>query len=312
MNTPNQAMQNARAGANRAFSNFRSNKYVAGAGEFLNSNSIVAKFAFLILVIVVFMLLLRLGASLIGWFLTPSPNPILINGMIKSNQLMVIPQDPNEKGSIPILRSVNDVTGMEFTWSVWVYIEESSFDDGKKSNRSKAYSHIFHKGNDNINHETGLVNPNNAPGLYLSKKTNELLILMNTFEQPTNKPVKRLEAVTVEDVPINKWVNIVLRINKQHQLDVYINGSLVKRHIFKGVPRQNYGDVFVSMNGGFEGYTSQLRYFNSAIGTTAIQNIVAEGPDMKMITSGASLEDAKPHYLSTKWYFSGVRDLYNP
>ena len=29
-------------------------------------------------------------------------------------------------------------------------------------------------------------------------------------------------------------------------LDAYINGTIVKRHILTGVPRQNYGNVYVS------------------------------------------------------------------
>ena len=39
-------------GAKNALDKFSSNKYVDGTSEFLNSNSIIAKFAFLLLVIV--------------------------------------------------------------------------------------------------------------------------------------------------------------------------------------------------------------------------------------------------------------------
>jgi len=114
----------------------------------------------------------------------------------------------------------------------------------------------------------------------------------------------------VEDIPLNKWVNVIIRASAQNQLDVYINGALVKRHILSGVPKQNYGDVYASMNGGFSGYTSDLRYFNTAIGMNKIQSIVDSGPDMTM--KGAGLTKSKPHYLSTRWYFSGVQDMYNP
>ena len=40
---------------------YASNKYVQGGKEFLQSNSIVAKFAFLILVIILFTMLFSLG-----------------------------------------------------------------------------------------------------------------------------------------------------------------------------------------------------------------------------------------------------------
>ena len=56
---------------------------------------------------------------------------------------------------------------------------------------------------------------------------------------------------------LHKWVNVIVRVI-QHQVDVYINGNLAKRHILKGVPKQNYGDVYVSLNGGFSGKTSEV------------------------------------------------------
>ena len=80
--------------------------------------------------------------------------------------------------------------------------------------------------------------------------------------------------------------------------------------MLKGVAKQNYGDVYVSMNGGFSGYTSELRYFESALGTNRIQAIVDKGPNMKM--DSTDLTQSKPHYLSTRWYFAGSNDEYNP
>jgi spermidine/putrescine transport system permease protein len=37
------------------------------------------------------------------------------------------------------------------------------------------------------------------------------------------------------------------------------------------------------MNGGFNGYISNLWYYNYALGTAAIQRIAANGPNTKMI-----------------------------
>ena len=44
--------------------------------------------------------------------------------MIDGDQYMVIEQDPANKKSIPILRSNNENEGIEFTWSVWLMIED--------------------------------------------------------------------------------------------------------------------------------------------------------------------------------------------
>ncbi len=295
-------------GSKKMVGGFSARESAASTKEFLSSNSIVAKFAFLIFVIMMFVLLLRLGTSIIAWILNPSPNPILIDGMIDAKNGIIIPQDPSIKGSIPILRSKNDVTGMEFTWSTWVYIEESSFGS---NNEKGNYMHIFSKGNGEKD-ATGVMVPNNSPGVYMSDATNELMIVMNTFDKPTNTNLD--ETINIDNIPINKWINIMVRVSKQRQLDVYINGSLVKRHMYKGVPRQNYGDVLVAQNGGFSGYISELRYFNTGLGTTKIQEIVDKGPNLNMTSDSTeqSLIKARPHYLSTRWYFSGVRDAYNP
>ena len=276
------------------WSGFTSNKYVSGTSDFLQSNGLVAKFAFLILVIILFIGALRLGTVMLAWIFTPSTSPILIDGMIDSRQLTIIPQDPGEKGAIPILRSVNDTDGMEFTWSVWLFINDYTYKEGK-------YKHVFHKGNDNLDND-GIATPNNAPGVYLDKFKNNLVVMMNTFDNYQEK-------IIVNDIPIHKWINVVIRVI-QHQVDIYINGTLVKRHVLEGVPKQNYGDVYASLNGGFSGYTSELRYFNSGIGTNHIQSIVDSGPNTKLI--GKDMLGSLPHYLSTRWYFAGADDMYNP
>ena len=286
-------------GGQSGFSSFSSNKYLAGTKEFLESNSIVAKFAFLLLVLLLFVMALRLGTSIMSWIFSPSPNPILINGMIDAKQMMRIPQDPSVNGAIPIMRSQGSDDGLVFTWSVWINIDDLQY-------RQNEYRHIFHKGNDDINVTKvpiGMNQPNNAPGLYIAPGTNDLVVVTNTFENIN-------EEVVVKDIPLNKWVNVIIRVDEQHKLDVYINGRLVRRHILKSVPRQNYGDVYVSMNGGFSGYTSCLRYFGSAIGQNQIQSIVDKGPCLNMI--GSNMTDAKPRYLSLRWFFAGNGDMYNP
>jgi len=281
-------------GASGFIKSFSSNRYLEGSSEFLKSNSIVAKFAFLVLALIVFMFALRVGTSILSWLFSPSHSPILIDGMAPANIMMLIPQDPNVPGAIPILRSNNNTDGLEFTWSVWIYVLDLAY-------KEHDYKHIFHKGNDGINMSTdpvGMNSPNNGPGLYISPHTNNLVVVMSTFEEPK-------EEVTVKDLPLNKWVNVMIRVSKQNQLDVYINGLLAKRHILKSVPKQNYGDVFVAMNGGFSGYISELRYFDKSLGTTQIQTIVDKGPNMRMIND---MDKAKPPYLSSRWYFNRTED----
>jgi len=288
---------NAQLGASGTFNKFRNNKIVGGTTDFLYSNSLVAKVCFLVLIIILFVIAIRLGSRLITWVLSPSKNPILIKGLRPGDKPKQIPQDPKNKDSIPILRSVNEREGLEFTWSVWLYVEKIG--DIKNPNDS-SYRHIFNKGdyqniqsatNWNGTNVTGMNFPNNSPGMYLSPKKNTIVVVMNTFDNV-------IENVEINDIPINKWINVVLRCQGR-KMDSYINGTIVNRHVFNAVPKQNYGDVWVTQRGGFEGMLSSLRYFSYALTGIEIENLVKSGPNM---TADESLRTFPP-YLSLRWFF---------
>lgn len=282
----------------QSFANFRNSNFIRGSKEFLNSNSLVAKVAFLVLVLICFVFLLRLGTAVVSWFLSPPKNPKVVDGMIKGTQQKVVPQDPKSKHAVTILRSSNQTDGIEFTWSVWLYIEDLK-DQGK-------YKHIFHKGNDNIQtsgDNTGMNYPNNAPGLYLGKDSNNLnsfVIAMNTYDPSSTSSEKDMnEIVIINDITLHKWMNVMIRVDGRN-LDVYINGTIAKRHVLNGVAKQNYGDVYVNMNGGFDGFLSDLWYHDYGLNASEIQKIVSDGPNMKMDTSAMK---AGPPYYSLNWYF---------
>jgi hypothetical protein len=264
-----------------------------GTKEFLQSNSLVAKLAFLLLVIFGFMILLRVGIVLISWMFNPSDSPHLIDGMVDANHMLVFAQDPSSNGSVTIHRSVNGNDGIEFTWSVWLFIDNL---------KEGTYKHIFHKGNSNLE-STGLNFPNNAPGLYIAPNTNALVVMMNTFNVIN-------EEVVIPDIPLNKWVNVIIRCQNT-TLDIYINGTITRSVHLIGVPKQNYGDVYVAMNGGFDGNISNLWYYSYALGTSEIQNIVKNGPNTKMVNSGA-MNLKNPDYLSLRWFFAGAGNMFNP
>jgi hypothetical protein len=276
---------------NGAFNSFSTNTGTFGPREFLESNSLVSKFAFLILILFVFIILLKIGVYVIGWFYKPSASPHLINGMVDATQMIIFPQDPSNNNAVTIFRSINENQGLEFSWSVWILISNLQDNSG-------IYKHIFSKGNSNLN-ENGVVSPNNAPGLYIAPDTNALVVMMNTYKVIN-------EEIVIPDIPMNKWVNVILRCQGT-KLDVYINGTIARSINMVSVPKQNYGDVFVAMNGGFNGYISNLWYYNYSLGTAAIQQIVARGPNTKMIGS-SGLNDKSRDYLSLRWFFYGDND----
>jgi hypothetical protein len=116
--------------------------------------------------------------------------------------------------------------------------------------------------------------------------------------------------IEIPGVPLNKWVNIIIRCSANNIMDVYINGRLVKRKQLRGVARQNYDDVYVALQGGFPGFISNLKYFNYAIGTGEIDSIVRGGPNLTPV-GGTDLTASKPQYLSNRWFFNEADPLFS-
>ena len=154
------------AAATATFNDFSSKDMVSGSKEFLESNSWIAKLAFLLMVVIGFVILFRLMISFVTWIFSPSGKVILVNGLQNGSVASTISQDPENKASITILRSENEKDGIEFTWSVWLYL--NGFHHGS------SYHHVFNKGNVSTstpnNNYPGTSTPNNAPGLYINDR----------------------------------------------------------------------------------------------------------------------------------------------
>jgi len=229
------------------------------------------------------------------WIFTRNGSPHLLDGTINAKHTVVITQDPSSVSSVLVPRSINGINGIEFSWSVWINIDDLQYLSGQ-------YRHIFSKGNSDLQ-SNGLVYPNNAPGLYIEPFSNNLVLIMNTFDVIDQK-------IIIENIPLNKWINIIIRC-KNTSLDVYINGLIAKSLQLEGVPKQNYGDVNVALNGGFSGLISDLWYYNYALGINEIQKINTNGPNTKMINSGSSAKN-NMNFFSLRWYFYGNQDQFNP
>lgn len=282
--------QNIAARVSGATEQFRNSEYVKGSKEFLESNSLVSKIAFLFLVILVFILLMRVGGWILSQFFGTPSNPVLFKGMKDASTMTVIPQNPSLTSSITVLRSVDEQQGIEFTYSFWMYIRDWDLNGGR-------YKHVFHKGNDGMAFKTtetqqaGIVYPNNAPGVYLHPTENTMVVIMNTFDNIT-------EEVHIRDIPLRKWLHVAIRVEGT-RMDTYVNGTIASRHVFGSVPRQNYGDVYINMNGGYNGYFSQLQYFRKGLTIREIQNLSIAGADMEMTDNTMQV---KPPYFSLRWY----------
>jgi hypothetical protein len=257
------------------------------SSELINSSSVIVKVVVGISAIVVGLIVLRLLTSIISSFFDDSGSPVLIDGMVDAKHLVIYPQDPAETNSMTIYRSVDENKGIEFTWSTWIFIDNLQY-------RKNVYRNIFYKGNRDLQ-ANGLNNVIHAPGLYIAPNTNALVVFMNTFEVIDNE-------ILIPNIPLNKWLNIIIRC-RNTTLDIYVNGTITRSVELMGIPRQNYGDVHVASGGGFDGFISNLRYFNRAIGVMDIDKIVEAGPNTDLIGTSEVENTGNSSFLSLRWFF---------
>ena len=295
------AFDNVRKNINDSLQDFSSKSVSQQGSDFLESNSIIAKFAFLILVLIVFMLLFKLGTFLLNYFLKPKLSPYVVKGLIPGSKHVIVSQDPKKSGSITLYRSNNENTGMEFTWSVWLNITSDNFSQQSEQNKLK---HIFSKGGNGNYDSSGIMQIHNSPGLYLDydseSKEYKLRVIMSTI---SNTNAATNESIEITSIPINQWFNVMVRLENKI-MDVYMNGTIVKRLAFTNTPKQNYDDVYVCGNSGFAGSLSDLRYFNRSLNVFEINAIVFSGPSL---SSNTSVSNTKIYdYLSSSWYSRNV------
>jgi len=253
------------------------------------------------LVLLLFLLFLYLGINIIQMFINPSNNPYLVKGLISGNDLLRIPQDPTQQTSITLQRSNNQKTGLEFTWSTWIYISDINSD-------SKKCQNVFNKGDPKYDTSTGLAS-SNGPGLYIlpgalnSNNSNMNIAGLRVVIDLTGKDPATSNTYTqvdISNIPIKKWVNVIIRMENT-MMDTYINGVISNRTILPFIPKQNFFDVQVCNNGGFNGNLSNLRYYNRALNVIQINNIVFWGPNLNASKSISTTRGGF-NYLSSTWY----------
>ncbi len=278
---------------NTAVSDFSSKSLLDASTEFTESNTIVAKFAFLILIVIAFMLLFKVGVMIMNYAFMPSDSPYLVEGKISGNESLQISQDP--KSNNPLVKlSENKESGAEFTYSVWLYLTGESNTDEK---------HVFTKGS----YTEGI--KNGAPSLYVMNGANNTMsakIYIDTMKDNgsvASTKTSETDSIEITDVPFKKWVNIVIRLQNRI-MDIYVNGVLTKRKDIGYITRQNFGDVFVCQSGGFLGNLSDLRYFAKALNVFQINQIVSGGANTSSnkATDSSKTSSKFNQFLASNFY----------
>ena len=219
---------------------------------------------------------------------------------VTDDKAKIIIQNPNLPESKSVHLSQNERSGIEFSYSFYLNVHPSTF------RQEEGLLHIFHKG---YSSQFPLL----APGVYMKSETNTLRVYMNTYKTWNNY-------LDVEDIPVSKWVHIVI-VCKNNSLEIYINGNLKKKLPFEGfAPYQNFQDICcfnqrrISLNntiitslgdkkfdvfGAMKGLLSRLNYFSYALCYAEIQDLMNEGPSSEIDSD--ALKEIPPYFADTWW-----------
>ena len=236
--------------------------------------------------------------------LSMNRTPLLPGTHSTENKTITISQNPNAGGSKIVSLSSDERTGVEFTYTFYLHVNPATF------KQEYGLLHIFHKG---YSSQFPLL----APGVYMRSDKNTLRVYMNTYRTWNN-------FVEVDNIPVNKWVHIVI-VCKNNSLEIFINGNLKKKLSFDGfAPYQNYQDIVCfsqrrinlkkatrpavdqdgfNVFGNVKGLLSKLDYYSYALCYSEIQQIMNEGPSKKM-DSSVNMTDTPP-YLDDTWWIQG-------
>jgi hypothetical protein len=273
-----------------------------GPMNFLFGKGILAQmlFAILLLAVIFFLFMMLEYLWLTYTRLGSNYNELVPYTVSSENKAIVIRQDSIKysKDAKPILFSHNERTGIEFTYSFYLWVNPSNFTD------SAVLYHIFHKG-------FAIPWPLMGPGVFMKGDSNTMRVYMNSYKNPAT-------FCDIENIPIQKWVHVAL-ICRKNSLEVYINGNIRQKIPFtESLPYQNFQDLtlFSStkvvmranttpcltedfiVDGVFKGSLSNLIYLNYAASFTEINNLMRLGVSKRV---QASSQD-KPPYLTDNWW----------
>lgn len=130
--------------------------------------------------------------------------------------------------------------------------------------------------------------PNNgsitAPRIFLSAAENTLNVRLSIFpansaagsSSPSSNSTGDSFTCAVENVPLQSWFAVSVTCF-QRNMDVYINGRLVKSCVLPGVPKPAVGDVILNDAGGFSGSICNFNWYNSMLTPDDTKTFHAKG-----------------------------------
>ena len=96
----------------------------------------------------------------------------------------------------------------------------------------------------------------------------------------------------VPDIPLQTWVAVSVTVSSRN-LDVYLNGMLVKSCLLTGVPKPAAGDIVLNKDGGFSGWMCSFYSYSKMLQPADTQMFFASGVPCSIPGTTAPTTNAK-------------------
>jgi hypothetical protein len=175
--------------------------------------------------------------------------------------------------TIALPPSSNREGGLEFAYSTWLKINDWTYN----TNLPK---YILVKGK--LSGSNNIISQ--APSIQLTS-TNTLRVETQTYGSGLTRPLLT-ESVEIPDIPLKRWFHLLVGVNGRN-LDIYINGILVKRKLLDGLIELNKDPLYVSPSinqqntysmSGFGGLMYDLKYLAYYPSQEEIMRLVQNEP----------------------------------
>jgi hypothetical protein len=175
--------------------------------------------------------------------------------------------------TVALPASSNREGGLEFAYSTWLKISDWTYN-------ATLPKYILVKGK--LSGSNNIISQ--APSIQLTS-TNTLRVSTQTYGSGLSRPLLT-ESVELPDIPLKRWFHLLVGVSGRN-LDIYINGILVKRKVLDGLIELNKDPLYVSPSindnnkhsmSGFGGLLYDLKYFAYYPSQEEIMQLVQNEP----------------------------------
>ena len=215
-----------------------------------------------------------------------------------TNAAVQAPTEVDGKSGTVIPASSIPSGGSDNGLQFWMYIKDWDYKFGTKK-------HVIDR--------TDPTNPNIVgPGISLHPTDNALDIDVSVYSSGTNTQTKdtgsgEIQTVTIENVPLQSWFSVSVTVFGRN-LDVYINGLLVKSTPWAGVPKPVNGNITIGASGGFSGSVCGVQALPSAVTPAIASAFYGAGSSCSGTASSSSSSDLSNLSLFGYTFVFGVKD----